>query len=47
MKVSDNHFPVAHTCFNILDLPEVYSSVDKLKQQLIIAIENTLGFTLA
>lgn len=47
MKVDDNHLPVAHTCFNILDLPEVYSSTDKLKQRLLLAIENTSGFTLA
>jgi hypothetical protein len=47
MKVSEDHFPVAHTCFNILDLPENYSSEDKLKQKLLHSIEHTHGFALA
>ncbi|RWS07496.1 putative E3 ubiquitin-protein ligase HERC4-like isoform X2 [Dinothrombium tinctorium] len=46
MKVSEEHLPVAHVCFNLLDLPESYSSEAKLKSKLLIAIENIEGFTL-
>lgn len=47
MKVSEDHLPVAHTCFNILDLPETISSEKKFKEKLLQAIENSSGFTLA
>ncbi|XP_015787614.1 probable E3 ubiquitin-protein ligase HERC3 [Tetranychus urticae] len=47
MKVSQEHLPVAHTCFNILDLPEVYTSEDKMRSKILQAIENSSGFTLA
>ena len=47
MKVSEEHLPVAHTCFNVLDLPEEYSSEDKLRNKLLQAIENTHVFALA
>ena len=47
MKVDDNHLPVTHTCFNVLDLPEEYSSEEKLKEKLLQAIEHTEGFALA
>ncbi|OAF68335.1 hypothetical protein A3Q56_03921 [Intoshia linei] len=38
-----NRFPVAHTCFNILDLPP-YRTFDILKKKLSIAISETEGF---
>jgi hypothetical protein len=47
MKVSEDHLPVAHTCFNILDLSENYSSEDKLRQKLLQSIEHSHGFALA
>ncbi|XP_063047735.1 probable E3 ubiquitin-protein ligase HERC4 isoform X1 [Engraulis encrasicolus] len=41
------HFlPVAHTCFNLLDLPK-YSSADTLRAKLLEAIEHNQGFNLA
>lgn len=42
----DNHLPVAHTCFNYLDLPE-YATREKLKYKLLKAIDYTEGFGLA
>ena len=36
----DQYFPVAHTCFNDLELPR-YSSVDVMKTKILWAIENT------
>lgn len=39
--------PVAHTCFNILDLPSSYESIDQLKDRLFIALEHCQGFGLA
>ncbi|RWS12069.1 E3 ubiquitin-protein ligase HERC4-like protein [Dinothrombium tinctorium] len=47
MKVGEDHLPVAHTCFNVLDLPEKYSSEQKLRNKLLQAIEHTKGFALA
>lgn len=45
-KVSGtDRFPVAHTCFNELDLPE-YSSKNDLKWRLLTAIKETSGFFL-
>lgn len=41
----DTRLPSAHTCFNTLLLPE-YSSQEKLKDSLVLAIENTEGFGL-
>ncbi|XP_040567809.1 probable E3 ubiquitin-protein ligase HERC4 isoform X2 [Lepeophtheirus salmonis] len=40
------YLPVAHTCFNILDLPD-YNSRAILKKKLLISIECTQGFGLA
>ena len=40
-----NYLPVAHTCFNLLDLPE-YATKEKLKFKLLQAIEGTQGFGL-
>ncbi|KAG0414101.1 hypothetical protein HPB47_008741, partial [Ixodes persulcatus] len=45
MKVDDDHLPVAHTCFNLLDLP-MYSTEDVMREKLRLAIQNTQGFGL-
>lgn len=37
--------PTAHTCFNVLLLPE-YSSAAKLRQKLLVAVANAQGFGL-
>ncbi|RWS24487.1 E3 ubiquitin-protein ligase HERC4-like protein, partial [Leptotrombidium deliense] len=47
VKVSDEHLPVVHTCFNIVDLPEIYTSEEKLRSKLLQAIKHTQGFALA
>lgn len=50
MKVDDDHLPVAHTCFNILDLPQDYApgtGEAKLREKLLKACEFTEGFALA
>jgi E3 ubiquitin-protein ligase HERC4 len=45
-KTSDqNYLPVAHTCFNLLDLPE-YETIEKLRFKLLQAIHGTQGFGL-
>lgn len=41
----DAYFPVAHTCFNLLDLPQ-YSNEEILKNRLLEAIEYNQGFTI-
>ncbi|KAJ8417955.1 hypothetical protein AAFF_G00136640 [Aldrovandia affinis] len=41
----DQYLPVAHTCFNLLDLPK-YSSRNVLKDKLIQAIDHYQGFSL-
>jgi len=40
-----NALPAAHTCYNILDLPE-YSDLETLQSKLVYAITNTEGFGL-
>lgn len=40
---SINALPVAHTCFNRIDLPE-YTSIEMLTAKLTLAIEETMGF---
>lgn len=40
-----NRLPTAHTCFNTLLLPQ-YSSEQKLKERLTLAIQNAVGFGL-
>lgn len=40
-----DRLPTSHTCFSVLMLPE-YSSKDKLKRQLMTAIQNSQGFGL-
>jgi len=46
VHVTDDYLPVAHTCFNLLDLPKDYSSKDKMRIKLLMAIENSEGFGL-
>jgi hypothetical protein len=41
-----DHLPVAHTCFNILDLPR-YEDEKSLRSKLLSAMEHTQGFGLA
>ncbi|KAL0832902.1 hypothetical protein ABMA28_001047 [Loxostege sticticalis] len=41
----DRYFPVAHTCFNLLDLPR-YKTKERLKYYLSQAIQQTQGFSL-
>ncbi|KHN86969.1 putative E3 ubiquitin-protein ligase HERC4 [Toxocara canis] len=38
--------PVAHTCFNLLDLPPI-TDREEMRRRLLICLENTRGFTLA
>ena len=42
----DSYLPVAHTCFNLLDLPQ-YNTKEKLRYKLLQAIQQTQGFALA
>jgi len=39
----EDRLPSAHTCFNQLDLPE-YTSYEKLREKLLLAIKETQGF---
>ncbi|XP_050097648.1 probable E3 ubiquitin-protein ligase HERC4 isoform X1 [Anopheles aquasalis] len=41
----DKFLPVAHTCFNLLDLPQ-YKTKEKLKYKLLQAIQQNQGFNL-
>lgn len=41
----EKFLPVAHTCFNLLDLPR-YSTKERLKYKLLQAIQQTQGFSL-
>jgi len=41
----DRYLPVAHTCFNLLDLPR-YGTKEKLRYKLMQAIQQTQGFSL-
>ncbi|XP_036336674.1 probable E3 ubiquitin-protein ligase HERC4 [Rhagoletis pomonella] len=41
----DRFLPVAHTCFNLLDLPR-YNTKERLKYKLLQAIQQTQGFSL-
>uniref|UniRef100_A0A6Q2X624 HECT domain-containing protein n=1 Tax=Esox lucius TaxID=8010 RepID=A0A6Q2X624_ESOLU len=42
----EHYLPVAHTCFNLLDLPK-YSSRETLQDKLLQAIDHNQGFNLA
>lgn len=37
--------PTAHTCFNVLLIPD-YATLERLRDRLLLAIENTRGFGL-
>lgn len=41
----DKYLPVAHTCFNLLDLPR-YNTKERLRYKLLQAIQQTQGFSL-
>lgn len=41
----DKYLPVAHTCFNLLDLPR-YRTKERLKYKLLQAIQQTEGFSI-
>jgi len=45
MNVGEQYMPVAHTCFNLLDLPS-YSDREILRRKLLQAIQHTHGFAL-
>ncbi|XP_060594475.1 probable E3 ubiquitin-protein ligase HERC4 isoform X2 [Ruditapes philippinarum] len=45
MNVEEKYLPVAHTCFNLLDLPK-YSTKETMKNKLLQAIQQTEGFGL-
>ncbi|KAL4239292.1 putative E3 ubiquitin-protein ligase herc4 [Mactra antiquata] len=45
MNVEEKYLPVAHTCFNLLDLPK-YSTKERMKAKLLQAIQQTEGFGL-
>ena len=47
VRVDESHLPVAHTCFNLLDLPETLTNEQLLLNNLKQAIEYTKGFSLA
>lgn len=42
----EHYLPVAHTCFNLLDLPK-YTSLETLRAKLLQAIDHNQGFNLA
>lgn len=42
----EHYLPVAHTCFNLLDLPK-YTSLEALRDKLLQAIDQNQGFNLA
>ena len=42
---NSDHLPTAHTCFNVLLLPE-YESFEKLKKNIELILRNNQGFGL-
>lgn len=44
-SADERFFPVAHTCFNLLDLPR-YGTKERLRYHLLLAIQQTQGFSL-
>uniref|UniRef100_A0A8C5MLC3 HECT and RLD domain containing E3 ubiquitin protein ligase 3 n=1 Tax=Leptobrachium leishanense TaxID=445787 RepID=A0A8C5MLC3_9ANUR len=46
VSIGEDHLPVAHTCYNLLDLPK-YSNKETLKRRLTQAIDHYEGFSLA
>lgn len=45
VKGCEHHLPVAHTCFNLLDLP-LYKSKKDLQEKIVYALEHATGFAL-
>jgi hypothetical protein len=45
-KQSPQALPVAHTCFNTLDLPSTYISCEQLRERLMLALQHSHGFGL-
>uniref|UniRef100_A0A8C8VK87 HECT and RLD domain containing E3 ubiquitin protein ligase family member 6 n=1 Tax=Pelusios castaneus TaxID=367368 RepID=A0A8C8VK87_9SAUR len=43
VTLSEDHIPEAQTCFHILILPQ-YSTIEKLREKLLLAISNNQGF---
>ncbi|KAM7167524.1 putative E3 ubiquitin-protein ligase HERC6 isoform 2-T2 [Macrochelys suwanniensis] len=43
VTMSEDHIPEAQTCFHILILPQ-YSTIEKLREKLLLAISNNRGF---
>ncbi|XP_065260897.1 probable E3 ubiquitin-protein ligase HERC6 [Emys orbicularis] len=43
MTMSEDHIPEAQTCYHILILPQ-YSTIEKLREKLLLAIDNNRGF---
>lgn len=43
--VDDRCLPVAHTCFNLIDLPR-YKTKERLRYKLLQSIQQTQGFSL-
>ena len=39
----EDYLPVAHTCFNLLDLPK-YTSLKVVQDKLLLAIQHSEGF---
>lgn len=46
ISVPSTHLPVAHTCFNLLDLPISYENRAVLEEKLLLALKWTEGFGL-
>lgn len=44
-KGGDEYLPVAHTCFNLLDLP-LYRDKEQLRSKLSLAVQHAQGFGL-
>jgi E3 ubiquitin-protein ligase HERC4 len=42
----ETYLPVAHTCFNLLDLPK-YTEKETLRAKLLLAIQHSEGFGIA
>uniref|UniRef100_A0A8C4WEF0 HECT and RLD domain containing E3 ubiquitin protein ligase family member 6 n=1 Tax=Gopherus evgoodei TaxID=1825980 RepID=A0A8C4WEF0_9SAUR len=43
VTMSEDHIPEAQTCYHILVLPQ-YSTIEKLREKLLLAIDNNRGF---
>ncbi|KAH7722051.1 hect domain and RLD 4 [Aphelenchoides avenae] len=43
--IPENLLPVAHTCFNLLDLPKI-TDKEEMRRRLLVCLDHTQGFTL-